>query len=322
MVIAMSDDFTRCRMMWLEQVFSDKELTSTMKVLAFQISSHFNRKHFASVGFLYAYPSYETLADKVNVTERTLSSAVAKLWERKHIETTEGRGRSKSLRYHAIIKPVAVPDAVKEPASSPDKTGSEFQVIEEKSEINNAKTGNLATVKVETDFLRTLRDNPLKNPSSGERAKDPAFEPFKAGWSLIVFDGLSKGPGPLPRPGSDLMRKMIEVEKRPNMILDHQAKHGWPDLNRLFERPTVLDPSALASGVGKMALEMEPVTAGSALWADWQREFERRGWPFPRDAKAMAFPRGGSRMLDAFMAALAARQAGSANVMTITAKAV
>lgn len=318
----MSDDFTRCRMMWLEQVFSDKELTSTMKVLAFQISSHFNRKHFASVGFLYAYPSYETLADKVNVTERTLSSAVAKLRERKHIETTEGRGRSKSLRYHAIIKPVAVPDAVKEPASSPDKTGSEFQVIGEKPEIDNAKTGNLATVKVETDFLRTLRDNPLKNSLSGERENDPAFEPFKAGWSLVVLDWLSKGPAPLPRPGSALMRKLIEDEKRPDMILDHQAKHGWPDINRMYERPPVLDASALAAGVGKLALEMEPVTAGSALWADWRREFERRGWPFPRDAKGMCFPRGGVKKLDAFMTVLVARQAGGANVVTLAAKAV
>ncbi|MBQ0708717.1 helix-turn-helix domain-containing protein [Ochrobactrum sp. AP1BH01-1] len=318
----MSDDFTRCRMMWLDQVYDDKDLTIAVRDIAFRLSRYFNRKRFNDVGILNAWPSYELLASETGVTVKTVYRAISRLRERKHIETTEGRGRSRTLQYHAKIKPVAVANAVESSVSRPDKTRHESPVIDGKPDICVPKTGHLETVKPDTNVLQTSLKKSSNKSSSEPRAKDPAFEPFKAGWSLIVFDGLSKGPGPLPRPGSALMRKLIEVEKRSDMILDHQAKHGWPDLNRLFERPTVLDPSALAPGVGKMALEMEPVTAGSALWADWRREFERRGWPFPRDAKAMAFPRGGPRMLDAFMAALAARQAGSANVMTITAKAV
>ncbi|MBO1038196.1 helix-turn-helix domain-containing protein [Brucella pituitosa] len=318
----MSDDFTRCRMMWLEQVFADKDMTSTMKEIAFHLSWHFNRKHFTSVGVLYAYPSYETLAGKANVTERTLTRVVTKLRERKHIETTEGRGRSKSLRYHAIIKPVAVPDAVEEPAVMLDKTRHECPVIEKKPDIGDTKTGHLEAVKVDTNVLRTSLNNPLNNSLSDTRSNDPAFEPFKAGWSLVVFDWLSKGSGRLPRPATAFLRDQIEKQGNRAIYLEHQAKHGWPDINRMFERPTALDASSLASGVGKMALEVEPVTTGSALWAEWQSEFERRGWPFPREAKGMCFPHGGPRMLDAFMSALAARQAGSANVVTLAGKAM
>lgn len=318
----MSDDFTRCRMMWLDQIYDDLELTSMVRDIAFRLSRYFNRKRFTEVGILDAWPSYDLLAEQAGVSTKTVYRAVTMLRERKHIETTEGRGRNRTLRYHAKIKPVAVPDAIDEPISMPDKTGHACLVIEGKPDICDSKTGHLEVVKPDTGDVQTSLNKSLKKSLSAAQAGDPAFEPFKAGWSLIVFDGLSKGSGPLPRPGSALMRNLIEVEKRPDMILDHRAKHGWPDINRMFERPTVLDPSALASGVGKMALEMEPVTAGSAPWAEWQSEFVRRGWPFPREAKGMCFPCGGPRMLDAFMTALAARQAGSVNVTTIAAKAV
>ncbi|MCD4514148.1 helix-turn-helix domain-containing protein [Brucella pseudogrignonensis] len=318
----MSDDFTRCRMMWLDQVYDDRELTIAVRDIAFRLSRYFNRKRFNDVGILNAWPSYELLASETGVTVKTVYRAISRLRERKHIETTEGRGRSRTLQYHAKIKPFAVADTVESPVSKPDKTRHECPVIEKKEDICAPKTGHLETVKPDTNVLQTsLKKSSIKSLSE-PRANDPAFEPFKAGWSLVVFDALSKGHGPLPRPTTAFLRNMIEVEKRPMQVKDHQAKHGWPEINKMFERPAVLDGSVLASSVGKMALEMEPVTTGSALWAEWQGEFESRGWPFPREAKGMCFPRGGPRMLDAFMTALAARQAGSVNVMTIATKAV
>lgn len=311
-VVAMSDDFTHIRMMWLDQIFNDSELSSTAKVVAFHISTHFNRKYFANSGVLYSYPSYETLAGKTNVSVRTMARAVEKLREREHIATTEGRGRSKSLRYHAVVQPIAVPVCVNEPVSMPDKTGHECHVIEKKPDIRDTKTGHLDVGKRDTSVIRTSLNNPLKNHSGGKRENNTAFQPFQVGWSLIVFYELSKGPGKLPRPGSTFMRDMIEVQKRPNMILAHQARHGWPEINRMFESPLALPASALVGRVGNIAWEMEPVVADSAKWIEWKNEFERRGWPFPSDANGMCFPCGGVKQLDTFMNEIARKPNGAA----------
>lgn len=316
-VVAMSKeaspdkDFVRCRMLWLEQVYSDRKLTSTTKEAAFHLSWHFNRKRFANTGILDACPSYDFLANKMGVSVKTIYRTITALRDGNYLETAGGRGRNNTLRYHAKIRPFAVPGATEKTSSVPDKTGQTCLGIEKKQDIFDPKTGHLAAIKPDASDVQTSLNNPMKNSLDGECETDPAFQPFKAGWSLIVFYELSKGPGKLPRPGSTFMREMIEVQKRQNMILAHQARHGWPDINRMFQNPLALPASALADGVGNIALEMESVMADSAKWVEWKHEFDRRGWPFPSDANGMCFPCGGVKKLDAFMNEIAQKSCGA-----------
>lgn len=317
----MSDDFTRARMMWLDQIFDDSDLTSTVRDVAFRISRYFNRKGFADSGNLNAWPSYQTLANEAGCTAKTVQRAINLLKDRGHVITKGNGGRSVTLTYFAVInsKPqIADCDEDAQPEIG-GKGGHPCPRIGEKVDIGCSKGGHLDAEKVDTHVLQTSLNKSLNKSLSETRANDPAFEPFKAAWSLAVFDGLSRGPSQLPRPATALMRKLIEIEQRPAMILEHQAKHGWPDINRMFDQPTALDASTLAPSIRKMAFEMEPVASGSAQWEEWQSEFEARGWPFPKEAKGMSFPRGGPRMLGSFMTVLAARQAdGSANVVAMT----
>lgn len=69
----------------------------------------------------------------------------------------------------------------------------------------------------------------------------------------------------------------------------------------MFEWSRALDLASVPPAIRKMALEMEPVTAGSALWIEWREAFAVKGWPFPSEAKRMSFPLGGPDALDAFM---------------------
>ena len=317
----MSDDFTRARMMWLNQVFDDSALSSTVRDVAFRISRYFNRRGFADSGNLNAWPSYQTLAKEIGCASKTVQRAINLLKDRGHIVTRGNGGRSVTLTYFAVINSksqVVDLDRSAQPLGG-DKGGHGCPRIEEKVDIGVPKGGHLDAEKVDTHVLQTSLNKSLNKSLSETRATDPACEPFKAAWSLAVFEGLSRGPSKLPRPATALMRKLIEIEQRPAMILEHQAKHGGPDINRMFDQPTALDASTLAPSIRKMAFEMEPVASGSVQWDEWQSEFEARGWPFPRHAKGMAFPRGGPRMLGSFMTVLSARQAdGSANVVAMT----
>lgn len=218
----MSDDFTRCRMTWLDQIYDDMKLTASDKEVGFRLSRYFNRKRFSEIGILNAWPSYETIAAEMGVTVKTIYRAVTKLRDRNHLDTSEGRGRSRTLQYRAIIKL----SVVETPVLDTDKSGQQCPVIENKPDIHVPKTGHLETVKLDTNVLQTSLKKSLNKSLNAEPAKNPSCEPFKAGWSLAVFRKLSRGAAPLPRPSTAFLRQLIEVEKRPDMILDHQSKHG------------------------------------------------------------------------------------------------
>ncbi len=318
-----SDDFTRSRMMWLDQVFDDPALTPAARDAAFRISRYFNRKGFSGSGNLNAWPSYETLAKEAGCSSKTIQRAIMLLKEQGHLLTKGKGGRSVSLTYFAVfITSHKATQSIDQTGQiSTPKGGQDCPRLAEKVDTEVSKGGHLSVEKVDTSVLQTSLNKSLNKSLSAIRESDPAFDAFKAGWSLAVFEALAKGPATLPRPGTALLRTLIEVEKRPTLVMDHQAKHGWPEVNRMFDEPKALEPASLAPAVRALVCEMEAVIEGSALWSDWQREFEARGWPFPKQAKAMAFPSGGPRGLDAFITALNARQSGSGNVLAMIARA-
>ncbi|PRA57526.1 helix-turn-helix domain-containing protein [Brucella pituitosa] len=301
---ASSDDFTRSRMTWLDQVFDDPELTPVARDVAFRISRYFNRKGFSGSGNLNAWPSHETLANASGCSAKTIQRAILLLKAQGHLSTKGKGGRAVSLTYFAVF-------------NGGQKGGHERPPLTEKVDTSVPKGGHLKPEKVDTRVQQTSLNKSLNKSLNANRAGDPADDAFKAGWALAIFDELSKQPTQLPRPRTALLRNLIEVEKRPALVMEHQARHGWPEVNRMFDEPKALTPAALVPAVRGLVCEMEAVIAGSALWGEWQSEFEKRGWPFPCEAQSMAFPRSGPRGLDAFMNALRARQAGAMNVRAL-----
>ncbi|MCK4204252.1 helix-turn-helix domain-containing protein [Brucella pituitosa] len=310
-------DFARARQIWIDQVGDDHELSATAFKVAHHLSHYFNRDQFLDAGCMNAWPSYEMLASKVGCGTSTVKRAINELRARKHVETTGGRGRSQTLQYRAKIKPKVVQSGG---LNDHDKTMQNWPLNEEK-EVKSAseKRSNLHEKGVRNDLQPLLNKYLDKNAGAREggnpvtlhpQSVEAQCEPYNPEWALVVFEGLSKGPGVLPRPATGFLRKLIEIDRSPLQILDHQARHGWPEINRMFEWPKALDLASVPPVIRPMALEMELVASGSALWAEWRDEFEARGWPFPREAKRMAFPRGGSRALPGFLTAMQARKWG------------
>lgn len=302
-------DFTRARQVWVDQVGDDCELPAMAFKVAHHLSHYFNRDQFVDAGCLNAWPSYEALAGKVSCDASTIKRAINQLRERKHLETSGGRGRSQTLQYRAKIKPRVVKS---EGLNGSNKTMQNCPINEEK-EVKSAseKRSNLHEKGGGNDLQPLLNKILDKNARACERenpvttipyqAMEDQCEPYNPQWALVVFDLLSRGPCSLPRPATAFLRDQIEKHGNRSMFLSHQANYGWPDINSMFDWPKVLDLASVPPAIRKMALEMEPVTAASALWIEWREAFAAKGWPFPSEAKRMSFPLGGPDALDAFM---------------------
>jgi hypothetical protein len=94
----MASDFARRRFDWLDQIVADREITAAGFQLAYVISAHINR----ATG--EAFPSQETLADKINITVRGVRNLTDQLAERGHLQVAESRGRGHSIRYRMVVK--------------------------------------------------------------------------------------------------------------------------------------------------------------------------------------------------------------------------
>lgn len=302
-------DFTRARQIWVDQVGDDHELPAMAFKVAHHLSHYFNRDQFIDAGCLNAWPSYEALASKISCDASTIKRAINQLRVRKHLETSGGRGRSQTLQYRAKIKPRVVKH---EDLNSSNKTMQDCPINEEKEgKSASEKRANLHE-KGGGIALQPLLNKILdKNTRASERESlitaipyqttETHCEPNSHEWALVVFEGLSRGPCSLPRPATAFLRDQIEKHGNRSMFLSHQANYGWPEINSMFGWPKALDLASVPPAIRKMALEMEPVTAGSALWIEWREAFAAKGWPFPSEAKRMSFPLGGPAALDAFM---------------------
>ena len=93
----MSDDFTRERFMWLEQVAADRELSRLALHVAFALSGYVNRETGE------AWPSQSRLADDCGLTRNGLRNAIDALRLRGHLHVAAGQGRANSSRYRWII---------------------------------------------------------------------------------------------------------------------------------------------------------------------------------------------------------------------------
>jgi hypothetical protein len=179
------------------------------------------------------------------------------------------------------------------------------------------------------------------------RSKLPTAEEFAAQLNAREAEGgdtVSDVPGGVAPPFGPLwMAKLLsillcgpeETSVKPSMFiagmiakggeigeryqLQHQAATGFPKARAMLSRAD----EALGSRVGEefapMAELMEPVPVTGEVFAAWQADFERRGWPWlPRTGKqrVVYFPKGGPAGLDAVAAALMRVAGGGSELST------
>ncbi len=293
----MSDNFTRFRMTWLDQIWADRELTATTRDIAMRISSRFNRKRYIESGACSAWPSYDTLANEGGVSSKTVQRAVMLLKQRGHLVTKGVGGRHCSLTYYAIVKGA---QSTEDSNNDTEKRGHPCPPLDVtrdnrdvKVDISVPKGGHLKPRKVDTHVLQTSLN---KIPDEIlEDAREPVeASPARSPVGVIVLSILAGGPARLP-PLPPFMRGKEAMF--PELVMDHQAEHGWPDLHARCQ-----DQSLRSEALARLALEMEPVASDGEQWQAWKAEYRRRGWPMPVPLDGLAcFPEGGPMKLDAFL---------------------
>lgn len=170
--MAEADQFTRLRMVWLDQVWDDVRLNSPARDVAFRISRLFNRRHFAASGELNAWPSYETLAREIDCNAKTIQRAVLLLKQHGHLVTEGSGGRHCSLSYFAVIKSAKSTMEVDGGKQSKivKKGGHICPSIEgkeaEKVDIFVQKGGHICPEKVDKNVLQISMNKSMSKPMS------------------------------------------------------------------------------------------------------------------------------------------------------------
>ncbi len=341
------DDYTRLRMAWLDQVFSDEALSKSVATnVAFFISQHFNRKRFGDSGVLNAWPSYATLAGRVGCSEKSVQRAVSLLRNRGHIKTRHYGGGHVSLQYFAVISsrsrkntrdtmiygeggqkspPCSEIDGLR--ASGVD-TGVHQGGHERPSGVDvcvpqtslNKSLNEISDIGTQTENEPTPQ---TLHPADRQKAREEGSELdvqriTPAAAAVAVLSVLIKGPGPLPPPPP-----IVRRDPRPEWLMDHQAQHGWPNVYENFG-----NPERWADAFDDLAYEMEPVAASedNRLWRQWSAVYRNKGWPLPpAQGQLVHFPDCGPKGFDRFLARLKAalneQAIGEAsNVLRITSR--
>jgi hypothetical protein len=169
-------NYLRSLIEWLQQVAADPKLPPMATRVANILSRYVNTRSFE------AWPSVQTLAQKLGATDRGVQKAVAALVAGGHLQVTVGGGRTNSNRYVPLLK---TPNA-----------GSGFKADEtpnrrsEKGEQNGQKTPNGCSPELVEDSI-DISIEPLAakaaakgggrdEPLGGGSGPQPAPPPIKA----------------------------------------------------------------------------------------------------------------------------------------------
>lgn len=148
---------------------------------------------------------------------------------------------------------------------------------------------------------------PEAKPAPVASRFEPAFGPA---FAVAVWRELMAGPQaalpPMKRWEEEAVASgHIDGAK---LAFDRQAKHGWPELNRMFAMAGRGGTAIPAGSLDHLKHLVEAVPVDTETFAAWRLEHELRGWPWADGfgfGRVMYFPRGGPAGLDRFAAGLA-----------------
>jgi hypothetical protein len=110
-----SDDFTRRKFDWLDQVVDDERVSPQAFRLAYRLATKYLNR-----GTGDCYPSQETLCRLIGVsTTNGLRHLIDQLVDRGHLEVTVARGRGHTNRYRPLLKQASADRAPPPDAAAP-----------------------------------------------------------------------------------------------------------------------------------------------------------------------------------------------------------
>ncbi len=127
-------------------------------------------------------------------------------------------------------------------------------------------------------------------------------------WGARVYELLLAGPS---RSVSlnDIERGIVETGRftEESLLLEKQARHGFPDVNELFEKAANRRGALVPSRLLAIKDLLVQVRVGSEEWVVWEEFHKKRGWPWLPNmgsAEWVYFPVGGPDGLNGFETAL------------------
>jgi len=128
---------------------------------------------------------------------------------------------------------------------------------------------------------------PVVAAVSPERISAP---PFGKAWMHHVLTCLAQPAGALPPP-SAFLRTTLEAGGEParRLMRDRTAAHGWPHVNRVYERAADGFAASVPSHEVAELPEMEALAVNSPAFDAWRVEFASKGWPWPKIPDAVQF---------------------------------
>ncbi|WP_155923612.1 helix-turn-helix domain-containing protein [Mesorhizobium sp. L103C105A0] len=144
-------------------------------------------------------------------------------------------------------------------------------------------------------------------------------QPFGSIWCAIRLCWLLLPPQQLPKPRSFLGKLMADDGAAGHRErLAYQARHGWPMVNRMDVQADNGNGTPVPADIPMLEVvgsSLEQVRPGTPLWAAWEAEHQRRGWPWlssQGDQPVAYFPAGGPVRLKAFEEAVKGKHEHSA----------
>lgn len=141
-------------------------------------------------------------------------------------------------------------------------------------------------------------------PAQAQKPADLLAQPFGALFGGVRMRALLRPPGPLPKPSlfiASLIERDDAVGRRERLA--HQARNGWPSVNRMHDAAANGKPIGVAPELEWLKGLMAPVRVGSVDWNAWREEHEKRGWPWlpdPGRQEWVYMPAGGPAGIAAF----------------------
>lgn len=178
MTAPLRHDFTKCRMIWLDQVHSDLSVTSAAFRVAYAIGKGFNRDRYGQTGLLYAWPSQAEIAAETGLTRRGVQKCIEALTETGHLSIeVGGKARGNRSTYEAIV--FETQETANERSPYTDKTANAGSPLkDEKSEpefaLNTSSLGRTTVPLGRTG--KQLRANGHPHNKSLKQISDKILE--------------------------------------------------------------------------------------------------------------------------------------------------
>jgi len=243
---------------WLNQVKGDASLPASAFKVAFELGQWINGDAFERESILVAWPSLETIASAIGMSERTARDMVKRLQLRGHLSIKTGHGPGHPSRYTFSIKN-------RQPAATitEEETGSSLPLSSEQ----NRKPASRKPAQSDTETGSRLPTNhlePCSNHGESERATllpgDFELDRVDLAWAVEQLGT------------EEAVRRSIAHFRNHFAGVVGQTAHNrnWPARARKWILDDANKSPVRKSAVSADRLSDKSFDGGPISWAEWE----------------------------------------------------